>query len=104
MAQKNIKGSAAVARTDNEVETKREAGEWKRVLELLEPIKGKGSSQAEPLMNFLYGEAKLEAWLEDHQPTEKHISKAKSALLDVKKTILLCLSQSGDAVKITSLG
>lgn len=100
MAQKGTKNAGGVTRTDNEVEAKREAGEWKRVLDLLEPIKGKGSSQAEPLMNFLYGEAKLESWLEDHQPTEKHISKAKSALLDVKKTILLCLSQSGDAVSV----
>ncbi|CAL8143136.1 unnamed protein product [Orchesella dallaii] len=97
MAQKGVKNTSGLNRPDNEVEAKREAGEWKRVLDLLEPIKGKGSSQAEPLMNFLYGESKLESWLEDHQPTEKHISKAKSALLDVKKTILLCLSQSGDA-------
>lgn len=103
MAQKGAKNAAAVTRTDNEVEAKREAGEWKRVLDLLEPIKGKGSQQAEPLMNFLYGEAKLEAWLEDHQPTDKHISKAKSALLDVKKTILLCLNQSGDAVRFNTL-
>jgi len=98
MAQRQTRNSANPARSENEVELRRELGDWKRVLELLEPTKGKGTTNAEPLMNFLYGEAKLEQWLEEHQPTEKFISKAKSSLIDVKKTILLCLSQTGDQV------
>jgi hypothetical protein len=100
MAQKQAKHAPIPTRSDNEVELRREMGDWKRVLELLDSTKGKGTTNAEPLMNFLFGEAKLEQWLEDHQPTEKYISKARSFLIDVKKTILLCLSQTGDQVEI----
>ncbi|XP_021951202.1 tetratricopeptide repeat protein 7B isoform X2 [Folsomia candida] len=96
MAQRQTKSNTLPTRSDNEVEIRRELGDWKRVLELLESTKGKGTTNAEPLMNFLYGESRLEQWLEEHQPTEKYISKARSTLIDVKKTILLCLSQTGD--------
>ncbi|CAG7716142.1 unnamed protein product [Allacma fusca] len=54
------------------------------------------NTSPDALMNFLYAEAKLEIWLDEHQPAEKHITKAKSALLDIKKSILLCLNQSND--------
>lgn len=99
MAQRQTKSNTLPTRSDNEVEIRRELGDWKRVLELLESTKGKGTTNAEPLMNFLYGESRLEQWLEEHQPTEKYISKARSTLIDVKKTILLCLSQTGDQVE-----
>lgn len=103
MAQKQAKNNQSSNRSDSEVEIKRELGDWKRVLELLEPIKGKGTTNAEPLMNFLYGESRLEQWLEEHQPTEKYISKARASLVDVKKTILLCLNQTGDQVIMSRL-
>jgi len=80
----------------SDVETRRELGDWRRVLDILSPTKGKGTSNAEPLMNFLFGESQLEIFLEDHQPAEKYISEARSALLDVKKTLLLCLNQAGE--------
>ena len=87
-------------RAENEVEKGRELGDWKKVIEVLDIGKTKmaAGSQPDALMGFLYAEAKLELWLEEHQPSEKHITKAKSALLDIKKSLQLCLKQATDQV------
>jgi len=79
---------------------RREIGEWKRVLELLEACRSKGPSSAsgDSLINFLLAEAKLECWLEEHQPTEKHLAGAKTALVETKKSILQALTQAGSLV------
>ena len=84
-------------RAENEVEKGRELGDWKKVIEVLDMSKSK-MSQQDALVNFLYAEAKLEQWLEEHQPAEKHITKAKSALLDIKKSLGLCLTQATEQV------
>lgn len=100
-SQKAVK-NLSIKFAENEVERARDLNDWKKVTELLEAGKaGKQVSSSGPgdiLANFLQAEAKLELWLEENQPLEKSILKAKSALLDVKKGLQLVLSNTGDQV------
>ena len=99
-------GTAGAKVAEGELEKFRQMGEWKKVLEALEASRtGKTppAVSSDVSFNFFTNEAKLELWLEEHQPTEKFIHKARTALSEFKKGLQhYCLTASGESVSESS--
>eukprot|EP00095_Tigriopus_kingsejongensis_P000698 maker-scaffold58_size443543-snap-gene-2.14 protein:Tk00698 transcript:maker-scaffold58_size443543-snap-gene-2.14-mRNA-1 annotation:"tetratricopeptide repeat protein 7b" len=67
-----------------EIERAREDANWHHVIVLAEQLRQRNDRQLETLGSFLVGEAKLENFLEEYPPKDKHVAKAQEGLLEAK--------------------
>ncbi|KAG1708461.1 Tetratricopeptide repeat protein 7B [Nymphon striatum] len=83
-----------VGRLETEIEKNREESNWKKVAELADQLISR-SPECESLGNFLKGESKLELYLEEFQPSESNISKAKNGLAESKRLLISSMDEQG---------
>ncbi len=92
-----MSGAGSLATIENEIERAREEGNWKRVIQLAEQLRGRAQEGARPqfetLGSFLIGEAKLEDFLEEYPPKDKNISAAKDGLQGAQEHLMRTIGE-----------